>query len=99
MINYRVLGSGFRVQRTEVRSQKNLSSVFCFLFLVFCFLSPVPCPLSPAYAESAIIEELPPMPQNTVLFKQEEIFGQRGKVGGFCVTPSQYRLFYDEQVY
>lgn len=51
------------------------------------------------YAESAILDQLPAMPEGTVLFEAEKMFGKRGKIGGFSLKPSKYGIFYDDRAY
>ena len=50
-----------------------------------------------AYAEVATIEQLPKLPDDTVLFDNEKMFGRRGKLGGFALKPSKYGIYYDDK--
>jgi len=52
-----------------------------------------------ALAESSGIEQLPKLPEDTVLFESEKMFGKRGKGGGFAFKPCKYGTFYDEKVF
>lgn len=63
------------------------------IFFTILFLS------TAVYAETAIIEQLPKLPEDTVLFDSERAFGRRGKVGGFALKPSKYGIYYDEKVF
>ena len=49
----------------------------------------------PAFAEGVLLKDVPPMPQDTVLFESEAKFARRGKIGGFAMKPSKYGLFPD----
>jgi len=67
--------------------------IFVFLLSTFYFL------LSTSYAETITLEEVPAMPEDTVLSEHEKMFGYRGKIGGFCLKPSKYGSYRDYSVY
>lgn len=77
----------------------NIKSQKFILLFVICILSFI-CHLSfdicHSYAEAVTIDQLPPLPEGTVLFDSEKLFGKRGKIGGFGLKPSKYGIFYDD---
>lgn len=71
-----------------------IKNIFLFLFTAYSLqLTAV------VYAESVTIEQLPKLPDDTVLFDNEKMFGVRGKIGGFALKPSKYGIYYDEKVF
>jgi len=74
-----------------------MTMIYFPTFLLFYSLTLMLPPV--VHAESATIEQLPQMPENTVLFDNEKMFGRRLKVGGFAIKPCKYGIFYDENVF
>ena len=52
-----------------------------------------------AFAESAALKDVPPLPEGTMLFEGESRFAQRGRVGGYAMKPSKYGVFSDGRVH
>jgi hypothetical protein len=52
-----------------------------------------------ALAESIGLMELPPLPEGTVLFEEEKLFGYRGRIGAFCLPPSKTGIYFDPKLY
>jgi len=50
-------------------------------------------------AGSVGLMKLPALPEDTVLFEDEKLFGYRGRVGSFVLPPSKVGVFLDEKVY
>ncbi|PIU42188.1 MAG: hypothetical protein COS99_01615 [Candidatus Omnitrophica bacterium CG07_land_8_20_14_0_80_42_15] len=50
-------------------------------------------------AETAKIMDLPPLPEGTVLFEEEKMFGYRGRLGGFALPPSKIGIIFDLKVF
>lgn len=67
------------------------------LFLSTLFLSTLY--LSPVFAEGVSLDHVPAMPKGTVLFPAEQMFGGRGKIGGFALKPSKYGVYRDDRVW
>ncbi|MBI4435842.1 MAG: hypothetical protein HY590_00285 [Candidatus Omnitrophica bacterium] len=51
--------------------------------------------ITPTWAESILLKDLPPLPQDTFLTPAERKFGFRGRIGGFNLEPSRYGCFVD----
>ncbi|MCM8782417.1 MAG: hypothetical protein NC828_05140, partial [Candidatus Omnitrophica bacterium] len=49
--------------------------------------------------DSVLLNDLPPLPKETYLFRSEEQFGYRGKIGGFMLPPSRVGVYFDKTVY
>ena len=47
------------------------------------------------WAETVLLEDLPPLPPETFLTAAEQRFGFRGRIGGFKLPPSRYGAFRD----
>jgi len=62
------------------------------MFLIIC-LSRI------SFAETVGLEQLPSMPEDTILTEEEKVFGYRGKIGGFALKPSKYGVYHDDTVY
>ena len=45
------------------------------------------------------LQEVPPLPEGTVLFDAEAKFGERGRFGGYAMPPSKYGIFGDSAVH
>jgi hypothetical protein len=43
--------------------------------------------------------ELPPLPEDTILFEHEKLFGFRGRIGAFALPPSKVGIFFDRNVF
>jgi len=43
--------------------------------------------------------KLPPLPEDTVLFEEEKMFGYRGRIGAFSLPPSKIGIYFTEKVY
>jgi len=55
--------------------------------------------VSTVWAESILLKDLPPLPQDTFLTPAERKFGFRGRIGGFRLEPSRYGCFIDDTVF
>jgi len=65
----------------------------------FCSILLVISPFKLAWAESVSMMKLPALPEDTVLFEEEKMFGYRGRIGGFCLPPSKIGVYGDEKVF
>ena len=54
---------------------------------------------SVAWAEGVPLTDVPPLPDRTPLFRSEQTFGARGKIGGFALKPSKYAAYEDDRVW
>lgn len=50
-------------------------------------------------AESVSLNELPPLPKETQLFASEKLFGYRGKIGAFVLSPCAVGAYFDKKVF
>ena len=67
------------------------------VFLLFSLC--VPVPLARAADGGILLKDVPPLPEDTVLFKHEAKFAERGKTGGYAMKPSKYGLYPDPKVH
>jgi len=57
-------------------------------------------PLSAETKDTSIgFMQLPPLPEGTVLFEEEKMFGYRGRSGGFALPPSKIGVYFDTKEY
>lgn len=54
---------------------------------------------APAWADGVPMDQVPALPERTPLFRAEQEFGRRGKIGGFALKPSRYGVYEDSRVY
>ncbi|MBI4227481.1 MAG: hypothetical protein HY600_04290 [Candidatus Omnitrophica bacterium] len=50
-------------------------------------------------ADGVPLDQVPPLPERTLLFRAEQTFGERGKIGGFALKPSKYGAYEDDRVW
>lgn len=51
------------------------------------------------FAESVDLSNLPPLPEDAILFEEERQFGYRGRIGGFELKPSKYGIYFDKDIF
>ncbi|MCX5715582.1 MAG: hypothetical protein NTV07_01730 [Candidatus Omnitrophica bacterium] len=73
-----------------------LVSLFLF-FTLSSQLSALSC--FAATDPGASLNDLPPLPKETELFASEKLFGYRGKIGGFVMSPSRVGVYYDQKTF
>jgi len=58
-------------------------------------------PGKPKYLDAKVVGvmDLPPLPEGTVLFEEEKMFGYRGRIGGFFIRPCKVGVYRDDKVY
>lgn len=72
-------------------------SFLCFsASLPLCFFLLFP---SSIQAETVLLKDLPPLPQEAPLTPEERNFGYRGRIGGFKLEPSRYGTYTDDKVF
>ena len=87
------MGGSDQLQHSGVAVKRVL--LMTAAFLLFTAYAPRPIPV---FAESVVLNDVPPLPEGTVLFEGEAKFAKRGRVGGFAMKPSKYGVYYDRHV-
>lgn len=84
------------LRASEAIPSLRLLRTLCVLAMTtFIFTTAV----QPGWAESVPLMKLPALPEDTVLFEEEKMFGYRGRIGGFYLPPSKIGVYFTQNVY
>jgi len=56
-------------------------------------------PALAAKKDPVLLDDLPPLPNNTKLLESEARFGYRGKIGAFVITPCMVGVYFDKKIF